>query len=135
VRAVIDTNVFVSALINRKGAPAKIRNRWSNSQFLLVTSIAIEVEYTYVLLQSQVPRGEVKELLADVRARALMVPIHGTLQVCSDPDDDVFLETAIAGKAEFLVTKNLKHYPRKSYQGVRIVKVSKFLHELEKIKP
>jgi predicted nucleic acid-binding protein len=63
------------------------------------------------------------------------IQITDTLHVCKDPDDDKFLETAIAGGADFLVTKNLKHFPRKSYQGVRIVNVATFLKELEKVFP
>lgn len=47
----------------------------------------------------------------------------------------MFLETAVAAGADFLVTKNLKHFPRKSYDGVRIVNVATFLNELEKIFP
>jgi predicted nucleic acid-binding protein len=42
------------------------------------------------------------------------------------------LETAIVGKADYLVTKNTKHFPQKSYQRIRIVKISAFLKELEK---
>jgi len=37
----------------------------------------------------------------------------------------------LKGQADFLVTKNTKHFPRKSYQNIRIVKVSQFLEELE----
>jgi hypothetical protein len=42
---------------------------------------------------------------------------------------------ALAGGADFLVTKNLKHFLRKSYQGTRIVNVATFLKELEKLFP
>lgn len=72
-------------------------------------------------------------LLEEARDLSLLVPISGALQVCKDPDDDVFLETAIAGSADFLVTKNLKHFPKKTYEDARIVKVSAFLRELEKL--
>jgi predicted nucleic acid-binding protein len=77
----------------------------------------------------------VQELLQEVWARSLQVPITGVLHVCKDPDDDIFLETAFFANADFLVTKNLNHFPKKSYQGVKIVKVSAFLRELEKITP
>ena len=63
------------------------------------------------------------------------VEISGTLHVCKDPDDDKFLETAATGGADFLVTKNLKHFPRKSYSEMRIVNVANFLKEIEKIFP
>jgi putative PIN family toxin of toxin-antitoxin system len=136
MRAVVDTNVFLASLINQSGAPAKIRHRWLEGQFILVTSPAIEAEYKDVLSHSsQLQPEEVQELLSEIWARSLLVPIGGTLHVCKDPDDDVFLETALVGEAEFLVTKNLKHFPRKFYHETKIVKVSAFLRELEKIFP
>lgn len=52
-----------------------------------------------------------------------------------NPYDDKFLETAVAGGADFLITKNFKHFPLKSYEGVRFVNVATFLKELEKIFP
>jgi len=136
MRAVIDTNVFMAALINRNGAPAKIRRHWLDGHFLLVTSLPIAFEYVDVLLRSpNIQPDDVQVFLNEVRTLSHIVPISGMLQVCKDPDDDVFLETAMTGKADFLVTKNLKHFPKKSYQGIKIVKVSAFLRELEKIAP
>jgi putative PIN family toxin of toxin-antitoxin system len=70
-----------------------------------------------------------------LRNRSVLVQIENTLQVCRDPDDDKFLETAIVGDADFLVTKNLKHFPRKNSESVRIVNVAAFLIELEKLYP
>jgi putative PIN family toxin of toxin-antitoxin system len=136
MKAVIDTNVFLACLINRSGAPAKIRQHWLDGRFTLVISEPVEFEYADVLLHSPLVQPEdVQVLLEEVHTLSLVVPISGTLKACKDPDDDMFLETAIIEGADFLVTKNLKHFPRKSFQGVRIVKVSTFLRELEKMIP
>jgi predicted nucleic acid-binding protein len=54
------------------------------------------------------------------------------LDVCADQSDNCFLECAVIGKADYLVTKNLKHFPPKEYSGVKIVPVRKFLNVLEK---
>lgn len=133
MKAVIDTNVFLAALINSSGAPAKIRRHWLNGHFLLITSLPVEFEYVHVLSHAPNLQDEdIQVFLKEVRTLSHIVPIGGILQVCKDPDDDVFLETAMTGKADFLVTKNLKHFPRKSFQGIKIVKVSAFLRELEK---
>jgi len=70
-----------------------------------------------------------------ISKRSRFVQITGAFQICKDSDDDKFLETALAGGADFLVTKNLKHFPHKSYQSVRIVNVTKFLQALEKLFP
>ncbi len=136
MRAVVDTNVFVSGLLNGTGAPAKLILRWLKGQFDLVISEETLREYEYILMNLEIiDSDKASQLLAEVRASAAVVTIPGQLQACKDPDDDKFLETAVVGNADFLVTKNIKHFPFKSFQNVRIVKVSKFLTELEKQYP
>ncbi len=136
MKAVIDTNIFLSALINRLGAPAKIRRHWLDERFTLITSPSVEFEYIDVLSHAPKVRLEDAQVfLEEVRSFALFVPVSGSLKICKDPDDDKFLETAIESSADFLVTKNLKHFPRKSYGNVRIVNVATFLKELEKSFP
>ena len=131
--AVLDTNIFVAALLNPSGAPAKIRERWRQGQFEVLVSPPILDEYFDVF--SHIPTISAPEailLIAELRASSRFTQISETLRACKDPDDDKFLETAITGKADFLVTKNLKHFPRKSYKNVRITNVATFLMELEK---
>lgn len=55
------------------------------------------------------------------------------LTVCSDTSDNHFLECAVDGNADYLVTKNIRHFPAKEYEKVKIVRISKFLNTLEKI--
>jgi len=43
------------------------------------------------------------------------------------------LECAVEGKADYLVTKNIRHFPLKEYQGVNIVRIRKFLDVLERL--
>lgn len=134
--AVLDTNILLAALLNPLGAPAKIRQRWRRQQFDLLISDATLEEYTDVLLHSPaISVSEVTELLNELKIFSQYIKINCTLHVCKDPDDDIFLETAVNGGADFLVTKNLKHFPHKSYSGVRIVKVSTFLKAIEKLFP
>jgi len=134
--AVIDTNVFMAALLNPSGAPAKIRRRWQQRQFETFISEAVLEEYADVLTHAPaIALIDAQFLIDEIEALSSRVEISGTLQACKDPDDDKFLETAVTGGADFLVTKNLKHFPHKSYEGVRIVNVAKLLKELEKIFP
>lgn len=132
--AVIDTNIFMAALLNPSGAPAKIRRRWRQRQFEILTSEAVLEEYVDVLTHAPaIAVSDAQFLIDEIEALSRRVEISGALQACKDPDDDKFLETAVTGSADFLVTKNLKHFPRKSYGHVRIVNVAIFLNELEKI--
>lgn len=136
MKAVIDTNVVLAGLANTKGAAFKIFRRYFRQQFNWVNSQQTFDEYQGVLLLSdKIPISRTRIFLHLIKQRSLFVNITYTLQVCQDPDDDIFLETAVLSDADFLVTKNIKHFPYKSYQGIRIVKVSKFLKELEKRYP
>lgn len=134
--AVIDTNVFMAALLNPSGAPAKMRRRWRQRQFEVLISEAVLEEYLDVFTHAPaIAVSDTQFLIEEIEAFSRRIEISGVLQACKDPDDDVFLETAVVGGADFLVTKNLKHFPHKSYEGVRIVNVATFLKELEKIFP
>jgi len=55
------------------------------------------------------------------------------LSICSDLSDNRFLECAVAGNADYLVTKNIRHFPPKEYENIRILRISQFLTVLEKI--
>jgi putative PIN family toxin of toxin-antitoxin system len=106
--AVIDTNIFMAALLNPSGAPAKIRRRWRQRQFEILISEAVLHEYTDVFIHAPaIAAIEAQLLMDEIEAFSRRVEISGTLQACKDPDDDVFLETAVTGGADFLVTKNL----------------------------
>lgn len=136
MKAVIDTNVVFAGLANPKGAAYKILQRFSHRQFEWIHSPQTLNEYRGVLTISQkISQTSVHIFLSLLRKNSTIVEITGRLRVCKDPDDDKFLETAIIGDADVLVTKNLKHFPRKSYKDVRIVKVATFLTELENITP
>ena len=136
LKAVIDTNIVFAALANRKGAAYKILQRFFQRQFDWVNSPQTFGEYQGVLSVSQkISPTSLQIFLHLLQKRSINIQIANTLHICKDPDDDKFLETALAGGADFLVTKNLKHFPRKSYQGIRIVNVATFLKELEKIFP
>ncbi len=136
MKAVVDTNIVFAALANPKGAAFKILQRFFQKQFEWVNSSQTLDEYHGVLSVSQkISPTSLQIFLHLLQKRSILVQIANALHVCKDPDDDKFLETAIAGSADFLVTKNLKHFPRKSYQGIRIVNVATFLKELEKLFP
>jgi putative PIN family toxin of toxin-antitoxin system len=124
----------MAALLNRSGAPAKIIERFRNSQFELATSESIVREYREVILEfeNEIPDDESIPLIELIEARSIKYEETIILSVCRDADDNKFLECAVSSGADFLVTKNLRHYPAKEYQGVGIITVGQFLTYLEK---
>lgn len=134
MKAVIDTNILVAGLGNPSGAPAKLIDRWLDGQFTLLISDPVFEEYSRILLNHPiVPQEKAETFLGGLIDLAHAITVSGNLTACKDPSDNVFLETATLGAAQYLVTKNIKHFPFKRHQNVEIVRVSKFLQRLEKM--
>ena len=124
----------MAALLNRTGAPAKIIERFRNAEFELAISEPIVKEYREVILEfeNDIPDDESIPLMELIEARGVKYEVTIILSVCRDPGDNKFLECAISSGTDFLVTKNIRHYPAKEYQGVKIATVGQFLTHLEK---
>src|SRR5271157_5389316 len=101
-RAVLATNVFVSALISPIGKPAAILKALRSRRFTLVSSPSINEEIIEVLNRPRIrDRYGLGDRIFDVsfilREVAELVFDLSDVRVCSDPDDDKFLATAIGG--------------------------------------
>jgi uncharacterized protein len=135
-RIVLDTNVFVSALISPQRYPAAILKALRSGLFTLLASPPVNEEIIEVLnrprIRDRYGLGErifdVSFILWEVAELVVHLP---EVQVCSDPDDDKFLATAVGGKADFLVTGDvgdLLHL--REYKGVAIVSPREFISRL-----
>lgn len=133
-RVVFDTNVFVRALINPQGINARLIQ--FSQQYALLTSPAIIEEVTEVLSRSDLLRAkgiqevDAERLITGLRRARRVFP---TMKVTAsrDPDDDKFLEAAIAGKADYLVTGDKDLRDIGEYEGIKIRYPEEFLAELE----
>ncbi len=133
-RVVFDTNVFVRALITPKGVNAQLVE--SLDRYLLVTSPAIIEEVAEVLSRPKLlgiksSRKVDADRLVDLLRRAPMVSPSVKVTVCRDPDDDKFLECAVAAKADYLVTGDKDLRSLGEYEGVKIRFPGEFLRELK----
>ncbi len=121
-RAVLDTNVIVSAHIQPAGIPARILLLALAREFEVCVSTPIVAEYDDVLrrpkfkLASDVVDGFLKAL----QTTALIVVPSVVIRLASDPDDDNFLECAYTADADYLVTGNLADYPKTTSGGFSI---------------
>jgi uncharacterized protein len=107
LRVVLDSNVFISALISAGGAPHAIYRAWRERRFLLVTSAAQIAELRrasrYPKLRAIVPARDFGALLNRLDG-ALVLRRLPRVELSADPDDDYLLAMAQAGGADFLVT-------------------------------
>ena len=139
LRAVIDTNVIVSGILSRKGAPAEILNAWRERRFLLLITPAIVAEVRAVL---QYPRIRKKYSLSDqeidqtislLEHDALLVPggvdVAGSLP--ADPKDEMFLACALEGGADVIVSGDHHLLDLGVYQDILIINARRFLEQLK----
>jgi putative PIN family toxin of toxin-antitoxin system len=129
VRACLDTNVWISGIVFG-GAPAKIVQLAFEKKFVVITSGAILKELGRVLeAKFDVSAKDVERLSFRITQIADVYEPPGELKVIvNDPDDDLILETAVVGKARYLVSGDKRHLlPLKSYGGVTILSPKDFL--------
>lgn len=123
MKMVLDTNVLVSGLLNPSGAPGHIVRMLFSGCLEIAYDARMIWEYEEVLKR---PRfGISPDLVADIIAFVESfghvtagIPLKKRLP---DPDDEPFLEVALAAKADFLITGNISHYPAASRQGIKVV--------------
>lgn len=139
VIVVIDTNVWVSAFINPRGAPAKIREAFMNDEFQVVISVPLLNEITDVLSRSRIrdkyglDENEISEFLFLLSQRGLQVIPTGNLHICRDPDDDRVLETALLGGARYMISRDddikrdLDLVAQMEARGITVLSIQRFL--------
>jgi len=109
-RLVIDTNVFVSGLISGAGSPARILRAVQAKRAVHVVSDPIVEEYLRVLDYPRIRkfRKITDAFVADIAAYLVYhterVELQSQIKKSPDPDDDVFLNTAVDGRATLLIS-------------------------------
>lgn len=133
VRAVIDTNVIVSALIRPQGTAGVLWRRLGEGAFTAVFSPELIDEIAAVLGHPKI-RAKYRTVpkdLADIAAlfalRGDLVTCEERIRICRDPDDDFLLETAVAGKANYIVSGDEDLLALKKFRRTGIVKPASFL--------
>lgn len=133
IRAVLDTNVVVSALLF-DGHASELVPLWQQRRFHPIVSRPILREYLRVLaypkfkLTAQEVRQAIEELLPYAEVTS---PRQRLRVIRRDPADNRFLEGAVAGKARYIVSGDDDLLSLTSFQGIRAVSVAEFLAILE----
>ena len=128
LRLVLDTNIIVSAALKPDGLQrtSLLLSLTKPARFYI--SDAILSEYREVLARPElhIRRGLQQQFLQLIKNRAYTVSPTREPQVTSDPDDNKFLACADAARADYLITGNLRHFP-KFWKKTKIISTRDFI--------
>lgn len=129
-RIVIDTNVYVSRALSYGSIPAQAVNKaWLEATTLL--SDATWAELQAVLKRPKfaryIPQGTLAPYLKQIEEIASFVRITSPIRACRDPRDDKFLEAAVHGRADLILTCDADLLALHPFRGIAIVTPAEFL--------
>lgn len=126
---VADTNIIISALIKPFSDSSKILNLILSGKIKLAYDFRILNEYEEVLNRKKFNFNSqyVESIITQIKEEGIHIdslPLNETLP---DKDDLSFLETAVSGSVDFIVTGNKRHFPNTHYKNIKVLSPSEFL--------
>ena len=138
MRAVLDVNVLISAVISPLGAPGRILRFWEQDKFELASSPPILSELERVLhypkIQGKynIPAEFIKQFLDMLQGGAILIePIIKLTTIKEDPSDNRYLECAVASESSYIVTGDISLLDLNTFKGIQILTPAGFLALLE----
>ena len=130
-RVVIDTNVMVSAFLG--GGLETIIVAWTAGKFSLIVSNQVVSEYLEVLSRPRfkITHDELDNFAALILIKAeFVLPEESIHAVEADPSDNKYIEAAVAGQADYIVSGDKHLLDLKEYKGIFIITPRAFLEQL-----
>jgi|SRR5271157_436731 len=133
MRAVVDTGVLVSALIRRQGTTGEVLRALRDGRFTAVYSTDILVEIINVLgrptlrAKYHLEPDDIAAIINLIRLRGELVMPSCKVTACRDPKDDKFLEAALAGNADCVVSGDADLLELTPFEDILILRPAEFL--------
>jgi len=129
LKIVIDTNIIVSGLISPYGRPADILRLLLSGEVIICYDARIISEYRAVLHRPKFgfDRCKIEVILDYIENFGEIVTAIPLKKSLPDPDDNPFLEVAISGQVNFLVTGNKRHYIKEYCENIQVVTPLEFI--------
>ena len=139
MKVVLDANIYVSSLINAQGNPKRIMEWWEQNRFdvLVSPSIIDEVgrvlRYPRIVKRHRQDEEAIQRFLELLSSQAVMVGPTVVLDVIKeDQSDNRYLECAIEGKAQYIISGDKHLLQLGEYKGVIILPPAAFVTLLER---
>lgn len=130
-RIVIDTNIAVSALIAKEGAPAKVFEKLIRREIENYTSKEIISELKEVLKRKEITErtsGKVRKfILREYLNNSMRVAAKRGVHAAAHDADNRFIEAALAAGAKYIITGDSHLLELREFGGVKIVRAKEFL--------
>ncbi len=134
LRIVPDTNILVSALIRKSGKPREIFNKFLNEEIVFTLSEEVLIEFIDVLNRpkfSAITEEEKTDFIKYLSELGeLVYPQQKIDFISEDPKDNKILETAVKGKADYIITGDEHLLKLKEFRKIKIVNADEFLRIL-----
>lgn len=129
MKVVLDTNVIVSGLLSPFGPPGEIVRMTASGILKLCYDARILSEYQNVLVRKKFPfkQVHVEDLLEQIKACGYITTSKLLAKRLLHLNDEPFLEVALGGDVQYLITGNLKHYPIRKQKNMLVVSPAEFL--------
>jgi uncharacterized protein len=132
VTVIFDCNVLLSAFISRGSTADKCWEKSKNAD-IIIASIQTFDEFSSVFLRSKFDKHLTLEsrleLIAEVQTLIKMIPVRHTVTICRDPKDDMYLELALSGKADCIVTGDPDLLILNPFENISITSPKDFLDQ------
>ena len=127
---VVDTNVWVSRMLNPLSVPGKAAAKALEQDRILASAATLkelEVVLQRPKIASYIPPGAVELFLEQINSVAIPVAIPFPIHACRDARDDKFLEVAVHGRADAIVTGDADLLGLDPFRGVAIMTPAAYL--------
>jgi putative PIN family toxin of toxin-antitoxin system len=137
MRAVVDTNILVSAVITPHGSVGPVILRLRQGDYILLYANSLLAELVDVLNRPRIRQkyhlddDDIATVISLILLLGEEVISRQRIVACRDPKDDKFLEVAVAGHANVIVTGDADLLIMNPFSGIPIIPPRAFLHMLD----
>ena len=129
MKVVLDTNIFISGIF-WKGSSNRIITNWKEGKFALIASLGTISEITKVLkdFKIRLPDEMIREWIDLIIRNSIIIEPKEKISIIKDDSkDNIFIETAVAGSVDYIVSQDNHLLKLREFRGIKIITPEEFL--------
>ena len=133
MKVVLDTNVLISAILI-EGSIADMALTKAEKYYEILSSDKIYDELIKILMlpkfDKYVSLYQRRKFIESFENKATFVKVEEVINVCRDPKDDMFLELAVSGNANIIISGDKDLLDLNPFQGIQIISPKEFIEQI-----